>query len=410
MHTKMKVSMPADAAFILNTLNKGGHEAYIVGGCVRDSILGRNPQDWDITTSALPEETKVLFDRTFDTGIQHGTITVVLHKENYEVTTYRIDGDYADCRHPDAVSFTKNLTEDLLRRDFTMNAIAYHPAEGFRDPFHGQEDIDAECIRGVGNPALRFQEDALRMLRCVRFAAQLGFTVEEETWAALCANTALIQKISVERIREELKKLWLSPFTEKMPLLWESGLLAQIDPTLSARLIANSHAVLSELTACPKEEALCWCIVLQEYTPDEAQKLLKYLKFDNFTLKRICLLLEHLPKDVPTDAYGLRKLTGSIGEEPTRQLLILQSILRPASAHAESTALLEKILADGDCLTLKTMQLSGKDLMAMGAPHGKELGAILAELLELVLHDPAKNNKEYLTEQALAMLKAKALV
>ncbi|MBR5589901.1 MAG: polynucleotide adenylyltransferase, partial [Anaerotignum sp.] len=167
----MKVQMPQDAAFILNKLNEGGHEAYIVGGCVRDSILGRNPQDWDITTSALPEETKTFFDHTFDTGIQHGTITVVLHKENYEVTTYRVDGEYADCRHPDEVSFTKNLTEDLLRRDFTMNAIAYHPEEGFRDPFHGQEDIAAETIRGVGDPPKRFQEDALRMLRCVRFAA-----------------------------------------------------------------------------------------------------------------------------------------------------------------------------------------------------------------------------------------------
>ena len=410
MHTKMKVTMPQDAALILNRLNQGGHEAYIVGGCVRDSILGRNPQDWDITTSALPEETKALFDRTFDTGIQHGTITIVLHKENYEVTTYRIDGDYADCRHPDAVSFTKNLKEDLLRRDFTMNAIAYHPAEGFRDPFQGQEDIDARCIRGVGNPTLRFQEDALRMLRCVRFAAQLGFTVEEGTWAALCANTSLIQKISVERIREELKKLWLSPFVEKMPLLWESGLLAQIAPLLSARLIANSPAVLKQLSACPKEESLCWCIVLQEYTPAEAQKLLKYLKFDNATLKRICLLLEYLPQDAPTDAYALRKLAGTIGEEAARQLLLLQSILRPASAHAQSLALLETILADGDCLTLKTLALSGKDLMALGAPHGKELGAVLAELLDMVLHTPENNTKEYLTEQALAILKAKALL
>lgn len=212
---KLNIAIPQDAVWILNKLNEGGHEAYIVGGCVRDSILGRMPQDWDITTSALPEEIKTIFDHTFDTGIKHGTITVVLHHENYEVTTYRIDGEYADCRHPDEVSFTKKLNEDLLRRDFTMNAIAYHPKEGFRDPFHGQEDIAAGIIRGVGEPAKRFQEDALRMLRCVRFSAQLGFAIDPETWAALCANTALIQKISAERIREELQKLWACPLCEK---------------------------------------------------------------------------------------------------------------------------------------------------------------------------------------------------
>lgn len=406
---KLKITIPADAALILDTLNKNGHEAYIVGGCVRDSILGRIPQDWDITTSALPEETKALFDHTFDTGIQHGTITVVLHKENYEVTTYRVDGKYADCRHPDAVSFTKNLTEDLLRRDFTMNAIAYHPAEGFRDPFHGQEDIAAKTIRGVGDPALRFQEDALRMLRCVRFAAQLGFAIEPETWAALCANTALIQKISVERIREELEKLWLSPFQEKMPLLWESGLLAQIDPTLSARLIAHSQRILDELSACPKNALLRWCVVLQDYTPAEAKAFLKGLKFDNHTLRRVCLLLEYLPKDVPTEAYPLRKLVSIIGEEATEQLLLLQSILRPASPHGESKALFAKILADGNCLTLKTLEVSGKDLMEIGAPRGKELGSLLGTLLEMVLQEPGKNTKEILTEQARSLLKEKNL-
>ena len=408
--SEMKLQMPSDAAFILNQLNEGGHEAYIVGGCVRDSILGRIPQDWDITTSALPEETKTFFDHTFDTGIQHGTITVVLHKENYEVTTYRVDGEYADCRHPDEVSFTKNLTEDLLRRDFTMNAIAYHPKEGFRDPFHGQEDIAAEIIRGVGDPPKRFQEDALRMLRCVRFAAQLGFKIETETWAALCANTALIRKISVERIREELEKLWLSPYKEKMPLLWESGLLAQIDPVLSARLINRSQAIIEEISACPKDAVIRWTVVLQDYTPEEAKTFLKGMKFDNHTLKRVSLLLEQLKQDVPTESYPLRKLAGTIGEDAMEQLLTVQSILRPASAHRESRELFEKILANGDCLTMKTMELSGKDLMAMGAPHGKVLGEVLAELLDLVLQAPEKNTKEKLTRKALSLLQEKGLI
>ena len=291
-----------------------------------------------------------------------------------------------------------------------MNAIAYHPAEGFRDPFHGQEDIATSTIRGVGDPPKRFQEDALRMLRCVRFAAQLGFEIEPETWAALCANTALIQKISVERIREELEKLWLSPYKEKMPLLWESGLLAQIDPVLSARLIGRSQTILDEISACPKDALLRWTVVLQDYTPDEAKNFLKGMKFDNHTLKRVCLLLEQLKNDVPTESYPLRKLAGNIGEDAMKELLTLQSILRPESPHAESKALFEKILSDGDCLTLKTMELSGKDLMAMGAPHGKVLGEILAELLDMVLQSPEKNTKEILSEKAHFILQEKGLL
>ena len=401
---KLNIAIPQDAVWILNKLNEGGHEAYIVGGCVRDSILGRIPQDWDITTSALPEETKTIFDHTFDTGIKHGTITVVLHHENYEVTTYRIDGEYADCRHPDEVSFTKKLNEDLLRRDFTMNAIAYHPKEGFRDPFHGQEDIAAGIIRGVGEPARRFQEDALRMLRCVRFSAQLGFAIDPETWAALCANTALIQKISAERIREELQKLWLAPFANKMPLLWESGLLAQIDATLSASLIANSRTLLEEISLCPKDNILRWCIVLQHYPIGEVKGFLKGMRLDNHSLKRISLLLEELSADLPTEPYPLRKKLSTIGQEATEQLLLLQSILRPASPHAETKTALEKILAAGDCLSLKTLALAGQDLMALGAPHGKILGTILAELLDIVLHAPEKNTKETLTALALALL------
>ena len=373
---KLNIAIPQDAVWILNKLNEGGHEAYIVGGCVRDSILGRIPQDWDITTSALPEETKTIFDHTFDTGIKHGTITVVLHHENYEVTTYRIDGEYADCRHPDEVSFTKKLNEDIA----------------------------AGIIRGVGEPARRFQEDALRMLRCVRFSAQLGFAIDPETWAALCANTALIQKISAERIREELQKLWLAPFANKMPLLWESGLLAQIDATLSASLIANSQTLLEEISLCPKDNILRWCIVLQHYPIGEVKGFLKGMRLDNHSLKRISLLLEELSADLPTEPYPLRKKLSTIGQEATEQLLLLQSILRPASPHAETKTALEKILAAGDCLSLKTLALTGQDLMALGAPHGKILGTILAELLDIVLRAPEKNTKETLTALALALL------
>ena len=399
---KLRTPVPQDAVYILHQLNQNGHEAYIVGGCVRDSILGRTPQDWDITTSALPAETKALFPHTFDTGIKHGTVTIVLHHENYEVTTYRIDGEYTDCRHPNEVSFTQRLDEDLLRRDFTMNAIAYHPKEGFRDPFSGQADIATGIIRGVGAPEQRFREDALRMLRCVRFAAQLGFTIEPKTWSALCANTALIQKISVERVREELQKLFLAPFTEKIPLLWESGLLAQIDATLSAELAAHSQTLLAELSRCPEDMLLRWCIILQ-YSPKAAREFLTRMKLDHHSLRRIGLLLAELPQNLPTAPYPLRKKLSTIGQEATEQLLLLQRILRPDSPHAETKAALEKILAAGDCLSLKTLALTGQDLMALGVPHGKILGNILAELLDAVLQEPEKNTKESLTTLALAL-------
>lgn len=399
-----KPTLPQDVAFLLKTLRDNGHEAYIVGGCVRDSILNRTPQDWDITTSARPEETAALFPRTFDTGIQHGTITVVLHKTNYEITTYRIDGKYADCRHPDSVSFTRDLKEDLLRRDFTMNAIAYHPDEGFQDPFGGREDIAAGLIRGVGDPVLRFQEDALRMLRCVRFAAQLGFAIEENTYAALCANTALIQKISVERIREELEKLWRAPYGGKIPLLWESGLLAQIDPLLSKRITARAERLAGELAQCTAD-SLRWYVVLQDYTPREAEAFLDGMKFDRATLKRVCLLLGKIAADAPVEPYPMRKLAGEIGAEAAFQLLALQKILRPDSPHEKSRQALQDILDAGDCLTLKTLAFTGKDLMAMGVPTGKEIGRILGELLDLVQREPEKNTPEALRDAAEKIIK-----
>ena len=308
-----QITLPEDVNALLQTLNNGGYEAYIVGGCVRDSILGRIPQDWDITTSALPEQTKALFSHTFDTGIQHGTITVVLNKTNYEITTYRIDGDYADGRHPDQVSFTSNLEEDLLRRDFTMNAIAYHPAEGFRDPFGGQEDISRSLIRGVGEPAKRFQEDALRMLRCVRFAAQLGFQVDDATYTALQENAALIEKISVERIHEELDKLWKSPFPEKLSLLLESGLLPHIDGLLDKRLTALGETLVPQLKAAPVSAPLRWTLVLQSFTEAEAKTFCKKLKFDNATAKQIQTYLRHLSQPIPQTPYEVRKLAGDFG-------------------------------------------------------------------------------------------------
>ena len=374
--------LPTDVSHILHTLNTHGFEAYIVGGCVRDCILGRVPQDWDITTSAEPLQVKALFPQTFDTGIQHGTITVVENHVNYEITTYRVDGAYTDSRHPEEVFFTKSLTEDLRRRDFTMNAIAYHPDTGFQDPFQGILDIHERIIRGVGNPALRFQEDALRMLRCVRFSAQLGFQIEPQTNTALTENAPLIQNISVERIKAELDKLWASPNVPAMAHLWESGLVAEIDPLLSKRLLSSAPHLLHQLAQSPQDLLLRWCLVLQDYTGSEAKALLKKLKSDTAGMRQIILLLGEMQTDLPTEPYPLRRAAGRLGIETLHQLLTLQAILRPLSPHLLSKQTLEGILEAGDCFTLKTLALSGSDLLALGIPNGKELGGLLARLLD----------------------------
>ncbi|MFV0314594.1 MAG: CCA tRNA nucleotidyltransferase [Anaerotignum sp.] len=402
----LPIALPKDVKFIIETLNNAGYEAYIVGGCVRDSILEYSPKDWDLTTSATPEQTKKLFQKTFDTGIQHGTITVVLDHTNYEVTTYRVEDAYEDCRHPSSVSFTKKLEEDLLRRDFTMNAIAYHPKEGYKDPFHGIEDIQKKIIRGVGNPALRFQEDALRMLRCVRFAAQLGFAVEDETYDALCENIELIKKISIERIHDELGKLWLCEHYEKMPLLWKSGLLTHIDPLLATTLTQTDTNLLRFLCQTPKDPILRWAIVLQEYPKSDVKKFFKHFRFDNHSLKCIALLLEQTDKDLPTKSYPLRVLMGKIGVDTTKQALTLQSILRPASPFEQSALVFEKILADGDCLTLKDLATNGEMLMKIGVPKGKELGLILASLLDYVHQNPNVNKQDLLLDKAKELLKS----
>ena len=227
---KINIQLPENVRTIITALQSHGHEAYAVGGCVRDSILGRVPGDWDITTSAMPEETKEIFDRTFDTGIEHGTITVLMGKEGYEVTTYRIDGEYEDSRHPKEVVFTRNLKEDLLRRDFTINAMAYNETDGVVDIFGGMEDLKAGIIRCVGNARDRFSEDALRILRGVRFAAQLGFEIEEETKAGMRELAPTLKNISAERIQTELIKMLVSPRPDMLREAYQLGITKQFLP------------------------------------------------------------------------------------------------------------------------------------------------------------------------------------
>lgn len=395
-----RIDIPKDVLYILESLNKKGYEAYIVGGCVRDAILNIVPKDWDVTTSAKPEEVKTCFEKTFDTGIQHGTVTAVINKNNYEITTYRIEDEYDDCRHPNKVYFTDKLTDDLLRRDFTMNAIAYHPNEGFKDPFGGIDDIKIKTIRGVGNPSERFNEDALRMLRAVRFSAQLGFDIENETLEALKQNVSLIKKISVERIREEISKLIKSDFTEKIPLLWETGLLYEISCELNNKVLEEKENIIKSLSNKPKDDILCWSVFLKGFDGEEAKKILRYLKFDLNTIKSVSKLLEYKNYDFPNNDYEIKKLANIIGKENIEKWFKLYSLISNKELGESGLEKYNNIISKNECIFPKDMNITGNDLIDIGFERGKRLGEVLSNLLDYVHKNPNENNKNSLLSKA----------
>ncbi len=398
-------NLPETVKKVLKRLNDEGFEAYIVGGCVRDCLLQKTPQDWDITTSAEPMEVKKLFAKTYDTGLQHGTVTVALEGKCYEVTTYRIESEYDDCRHPNAVIFTKNLKQDLQRRDFTINAMAYHPQEGLKDPFLGQQDLEKKIIKGVGNPKERFEEDALRMLRALRFSAQLGFSVEKETYLALQQQKKKIQYISVERIHQELEKILQAPYLEKMALLWESGLLQEIAPTLSEQLKQKGEIIIKQLQKADADRMIRWTILLQYMTAKQGELFLKHMKFDNNTIKTVTTLLQHLKDDILPDDFMLRKKANEISLEQLKRLLRLQYLIEEKQSKKQAEKQLLEIEKRKDCITLKQLAVNGSDLIKQGTAQGKQVGKILCHLLEIVHQFPEKNQKQILLCYAEQMMK-----
>ncbi len=391
----MNTRIDKKAERILYTLNDRGYEAYVVGGCVRDMILGRTPGDWDITTSAKPEETKACFSHTYDTGIKHGTITVLMGKDSYEITTYRIEGEYTDCRHPDEVVFTRDIHEDLLRRDFTMNAIAYHPREGFIDPFGGVADIERGLIKGVGCAEERFREDALRMLRAVRFAAQLGFEIEEETWRALKENSALIEKISAERIREELQKLIMSDRPEKISFLAQSGLMEHICAPLAELLKENSADIAERLASAEKSLALRWAIFLSGLGEKKAESLMKQLKFDTKTLRTVRAVIGETENEPVTDRYETKKAAERLGDE-VYGLVLGYALACERNNAGEALALYEDIKAKNECIYMRELKINGGVLKKMGMTDGKLIGAALRACLDEAHRDSRNNTEEYL--------------
>lgn len=434
----MKIQLPEKVNIIISTLQAHGYEAYAVGGCVRDSILGREPDDWDITTSATPLETKALFKRTFDTGIEHGTITVLLDKDAFEVTTYRVDGKYEDSRHPKEVTFTRSLKEDLLRRDFTINAMAYNDEKGLVDIFGGIRDLKNKTIRCVGNAEERFGEDALRILRAVRFAAQLGFEIEKETQKGIVKLAPTLANISAERIQVELVKMLVSPNPGLLEKAYELGITKVILPEFDEMMQTTQETphhkysvgehTIKAIEMIRADKVLRLTMLLHDVAKPQmktidgngvahfkmhdikgaemAKAILRRLKFDNDTLGKVTRLVQYHDYRIPAEPKRVRRAMNKIGED----LFPYYLEVRRADTMAQSEYLREEklqnirememcyqdILEKKECVSLKDLAVSGSDLIADGMQPGKEIGMILNKLLEMVIENPNLNTKETL--------------
>lgn len=436
----MKISLPKDVEYIINTLQRAGYEAYAVGGCVRDTILNREPDDWDITTSAKPMEIKRLFPVTIDTGIQHGTVTVLKNHVGYEVTTYRIDGEYADNRHPKEVIFTANLKEDLLRRDFTINAMAYNHEEGIIDEYGGLDDIRDGIIRCVGNPYDRFSEDALRIMRAVRFSAQLGYRIEEETSKAIIKLSPNLASISAERINTELTKLLLSPNPDYLRDAYRLGItgvvLPELDRCMECEQVNPHHCysvgehTLHSLKIVPDDKVLRYTMLFHDFGKPDTQSvgedgrmhfyghpavsermasdIMHRLKFDNDTMNAVKLLCKNHDLEITEDNKHVRRAMNKLGTDNFGKLLMVKR----ADCMAQSdykreeklasldnlTSIYNEIVNAGECVCMKDLAVCGRDLIDLGIKPGPAMGAILDELLNKVIDDPTLNDREVLLE------------
>ena len=434
----IKILLPEKVNMIIKTIQAAGFEAYAVGGCVRDSILGRIPDDWDITTSANPQEIKKIFKRTIDTGIQHGTVTVMMDKEGFEVTTYRIDGEYEDSRHPKEVTFTSNLREDLRRRDFTINAMAYNEEVGLIDIFGGISDIEKKIIRCVGDAKERFTEDALRMMRAVRFSAQLGYSIEEGTKEAIKELAPNLKNISAERIQVELVKLVVSNNPDYLKVAYETGITAQVlaefdlcmetDQNNPHHKYSVGEHILHSMKHIEADKVLRLSMLFHDMgkpkakTEDEqgihhfhghneiseniAEEVLKRLRFDNDTLYKVkSLVFFHDYHPGLTDK-SVRKFVTKIGKELVPFYLLVQraDVLAQSEYKREDklakidevSRIFDGIIERGECLSLKDLAVNGKDLIALGMKPGKEIGETLEHFLQMVIANPSLNEKEIL--------------
>ena len=435
---QVQIVIPEQVNSILEKLQRSGYEAYVVGGCVRDALLGRVPHDWDITTSALPQQVKEVFSRTVDTGLQHGTVTVLIGSEGYEVTTYRVDGVYEDGRHPRQVTFTPSLREDLRRRDFTINAMAYNTGDGLVDLFGGRQDLEDGIVRAVGDPVQRFNEDALRIMRAIRFSAQLGYEIEPATLSAASMLAPNLKKISWERIREELEKTLLSDRPELLRTAWKAGITREFIPEFDRCMEMpqnNPHHcytvgehILKGVSLVRSDKVLRLAMFLHDiakpvcHTVDEngidhfrghtdagremARAILRRLKYDNATIRQVTVLVQWHDMQVRLTEPAVRKAIVKIGEdlfplflEVKQADLLAQSCYQREEKQAnldQLGALYAGIIARGDCLSLKDLAVSGSDIISCGVQPGRQVGEILSQMLNEVLNVPGHNDREYL--------------
>ena len=438
----MEIHIPTGARKIIARLEQHGYEAYIVGGCVRDSLMGKRPSDWDICTSARAEEMMALFEdkRVIPTGIQHGTLTILAEDGAYEVTTFRIDGEYLDHRHPKSVAFTRELAEDLSRRDFTINAMAWHPERELIDLFGGVEDLRDRLVRAVGDPVQRFNEDGLRMLRMVRFATVLDFDYDPATYDAVRKQGHLLQYISKERIQVELNKILLAAHPARgLEDLYTLGMYPYIIPMMCHTvgfaqrgghhfLDVFEHSLLAVGVIAP-ELVLRLTMLLHDigkpFVWDSSEslsydrfddhaavsaklagKILRNLKYDNATRKDVVELIAHHNDILLPDPVNVRRALARLGEVQTRRLV--QVKVADLIAHdlagerekilalfAEISDVIDEVVARGDCTSVKALAIGGQDMMALGLS-GRAIGQMLNAALELVLEKPEMNTRETL--------------
>ncbi len=429
----MNISLPHKVQYIIDILYNEGYEAFAVGGCIRDSLLGKSPQDWDITTSAFPDAVEKLFDKTIPTGIKHGTVTVIIEGEAFEVTTYRTDGTYINNRRPETVSFVSSLKEDLARRDFTINALAYNTREGLKDYYSGIDDLNKRVIETVGNADIRFQEDALRLLRAVRFSCQLDFSLDPKTLLSIKNNSSLIKNISKERIREELNKILLSPKPSKGFLLLEStGLLKHILPEVQEMVGMNQHNphhdkdiflhTLAVIDNSPRDITLRLSALLHDigkprtfsidkkgighfYGHDElgvsmTDAILKRLTYDNKTINLVKKLVKHhMLVFKESRSPVLKRTMADLGKNNMKLLFSLQRADIKSSAPPFNLSAVDsleektkKIIKDKDPIYIKDLNITGEDLVReLNIEPGKIVGEILNHLLDVVLERPFLN-------------------
>lgn len=440
------ITIPEQVYKIIKTFESHNYKAYVVGGCVRDSILGKTPDDWDITTNALPEQTIECFKhyKIVKTGLKHGTVTIIVNHKPFEVTTFRIDGKYSDNRRPDTVEFTRNIKEDLSRRDFTINAIAYNPSIGLVDYFNGEQDIKNKIINCVGNPDLRFNEDALRIMRALRFSSVLGFKINDETLASIHKNKSLLNNIAVERISNELNKLLIGD-NVKFVLQNFTDIILQIIPEIKPMIGFNQNNqyhhldvwqhTIESVAQSPNQLIYRLTMLLHDigkpscyteddhknghfyahpaYSADIAVDILKRLKYDNLTINCVKDLIFYHDYELKPSKKIIKRLLNKLGQQRAKQLIEIKradikahnpKYIDKLKAIDKIDIMIDEIVSQQQCFRLKDLAINGNDLINLGIPKGTQIGTVLNKLMNMVIDDEIINDKQILLNTAIKLI------